>query len=56
MAALPACNSADSLPPVLAVVVVDMGTVEVVKTLHSTQEELAGSQQAESRDMTSLIP
>lgn len=53
MAAVPAYNSADLPPPVLAVVVVDMGTVEVVQT---TQEELAGSQQAGSRDMTSLSP
>lgn len=56
MAALPACSSVDLQPLVLGVIVADMGTVEVVKTLRSTQEGLAGSQQAGSRDMTSLSP
>lgn len=56
MAVVPAYNSADLPPLVLAVIAADMGTVEVVKTLRSTQEEPAGSQQAGSWDMTSLSP
>jgi hypothetical protein len=55
-AAVPACNNADLPPLVLAVIVADMGMAEGGKTLHSSPEELAGSQQAGSHDMMRLSP
>lgn len=57
MSEVPAYNSAGLQPLVLAVIVVaDMGTVEVARTPHSTQEEAAGSPRAGIRDMVSLSP
>lgn len=57
MLVVPAYNSADLPPLVLAVIVVaDMGTVEVARTLHSIQEEAAGSPQAGIRDTMGLSP
>lgn len=51
---MPARNSADLPPPVLAVSVADTGTVEEAKMLHSSLEEPAGSQQAGSQGMRRL--